>query len=70
MEGWRTPKLFDGLNYESKGEDIERRSWGAFPGSQHFGGKKGVLELWNGTRKIDKHFNHSHMPAQTKPQVG
>ncbi len=31
---WRTPKLFDGLNYESKGEYNKRRmSWGAFFGS-------------------------------------
>ncbi len=37
---WRTPKLLDGLNYESKGEDNrKRRSWGVFPGSQHFGGR-------------------------------
>jgi hypothetical protein len=28
-----TPKLLDGLNYESKGEDSERRSWGMLPGS-------------------------------------
>ncbi len=37
---WRTPKLLDGLNFESKGEDNERRkSWGALLGSQHFGGR-------------------------------
>jgi hypothetical protein len=37
---WCTPKFFDGLNCESKGEDNERkRSWGAFLGSQHFGGR-------------------------------
>jgi hypothetical protein len=30
---WRTPKLFDGFNYESKGEENEmKRSWGAVPG--------------------------------------
>jgi hypothetical protein len=29
-----------------------------------------MLELRNGTRKIDKQFNHSHKPAQTKQQVG
>ncbi len=34
------PKLLDGLNIEPKGEDIKRkRNWGAFLGSQHFGGK-------------------------------
>jgi hypothetical protein len=38
---WRTPKLFDGLNCESKGEDNGRRtSWGALPGSQHFEGRR------------------------------
>jgi hypothetical protein len=35
---WRTPKLLDGLDCESKGENIGmRRSWGALLGSQHFG---------------------------------
>jgi hypothetical protein len=34
------PKLFDGLNYESKGENNGRRSWGTLFGSQHFEGKK------------------------------
>jgi hypothetical protein len=33
-DGWRTPKLLDGFNYKSKGEDNERRkSWGALLGS-------------------------------------
>ncbi len=35
------PKLLDGLNCESKGEDNGRRkSWGALPGSQHFRGRR------------------------------
>jgi hypothetical protein len=39
---WRTPKLFDGFNCESKGEDNKRkRCWG-------------VLEFRDGTRKINK----------------
>jgi hypothetical protein len=29
-----------------------------------------MLKLQDGIRKIDKHFNHSHGPAQTKQQVG
>jgi hypothetical protein len=29
----RTPKLFDGFNYKSKGEDNERKNWGALLGS-------------------------------------
>jgi hypothetical protein len=37
---WRTPKLLDGFNYKSKGEDNgRRRNWGALPGSQHFAGR-------------------------------
>jgi hypothetical protein len=37
---WCTPKLFDGFNYESRGEDNERRmSWGILPGLQHFEGR-------------------------------
>jgi hypothetical protein len=34
-----------------------------------FRGYMGVLELRNGIRKIGKHFNHSHRPAQIKQQV-
>jgi len=31
---WPTPKLFDGLNCESKGEDSgKRKSWGVLLGS-------------------------------------
>jgi hypothetical protein len=33
-------------------------------------GYKGVLELQDGTRKIDKHFTYSHKLTQTKQQVG
>jgi len=29
-----------------------------------------MLKLQGGIRKIDKLFNHSHEPAQTKQQVG
>ncbi len=38
-----------------------RKNWGTFLSSQHFGGR-GVLELQDGTRKIDKQFNYSHKP--------
>jgi hypothetical protein len=38
---WRTPKLHDGFNCESKGENKGRkRSSGVLPGSQHFGGRR------------------------------
>jgi hypothetical protein len=34
MGQWRTRKLFDGLNYGSKGENNERRrNWGLLPDS-------------------------------------
>ncbi len=33
-------------------------------------GQRGVLELQDGMRKINKQFNYSHGPAQTKQQVG
>ncbi len=29
-----------------------------------------MSELWDGTRKINKQFNYSHEPTQTKQQVG
>jgi hypothetical protein len=42
---WHTPKLFNGLNYKSKGEDNGRkRSWSALPNLQHFKGKRAC---WN-----------------------
>jgi hypothetical protein len=33
-------------------------------------GVKGMLELRDGTKKINKQFNYSHRPVQTKQQVG
>jgi len=45
---WHTSKLLIRLKCESEGENIgRRRSWDEFPNSQHFGGKRGVLELWD-----------------------
>jgi hypothetical protein len=32
--------------------------------------QRGVLELQDGTKKINKHFTYSHEPTQTKQQVG
>jgi hypothetical protein len=67
---WRTPKLLDGLNCESKNEGNERkRSLGMLPNSQPFG-IKGRAKFPNGTRKINKQFTYSHRLAQTKQQVG
>ncbi len=51
---WRTPELFDGLNFESKVEDNMRRSWDVFPSSQHFGGRGACWSFGIETKKIDK----------------
>jgi hypothetical protein len=48
----RTPKFLDGLNYESKGEDIgRRRNCGVLPGSQHFGGRRAC---WSSEMRLGK----------------
>jgi hypothetical protein len=65
------PKLLDGFNRESKGENNKRRgSWGTLLGSHHFGGKKACWNSKMGTRMSDKQINYSHGPTQTKQQVG
>jgi hypothetical protein len=68
---WCTLKLLDRLNYKSKGENNGRiRSWGIFPGSQHFGGRGACWRHEMGTKTNDKWVNYSHGPTQTKQQVG
>jgi hypothetical protein len=42
---------------ESEGENNKRRNWGMLLNLQHFGCKRGVLELLDGTRKSDKWVN-------------
>ncbi len=49
----------------SKGEGVGRVPWFVA-----LWGYRGVLELLDGTRKIDKHFTYSHGFVQTKQQVG
>jgi hypothetical protein len=50
---WRTPKLFNGLNYEPKGENSgRRRNWGAFLGSPHFGGRKACWSFGMGLGRL------------------
>jgi hypothetical protein len=44
----RTPKLLEKLKCEYENENSGRRSWGMFLDSQHFKGKKGVLEVQDG----------------------
>jgi hypothetical protein len=64
---WHTPKLFGRFNCESKCENNERiRSWGTFPSSQHFGGRRACWSSGMGIRKNDKQVNYSHRLAQTK----
>jgi hypothetical protein len=44
-----------------KGENNEKtRSWGTFPGSQHFAGEKVCWSSGMGPRKSDKKVNFSH----------
>jgi hypothetical protein len=64
---WHTPRLLDGLNYESKGENNERkRSWGVLFSSQHFGGRGVCWSFEIGTGKSDKQVNYSRGSIQTK----
>jgi hypothetical protein len=57
-------------HYKSKGENSGRkRNRGMFLGSQDFKGRKVCWSSKMGTRKIDKQFNYSHEPTQTKQQV-
>jgi hypothetical protein len=51
------------------GEDNTRKNYSAFTGSQHFEGKKSMLEFGIRIKKIDKQLNYSHKPTQTKQQV-
>jgi len=61
------PKLLDGFNCESKGENIgRRRSWGASLGSEYFGGRRARWSFGMGTKKIEKQVNYSYGPSQTK----
>jgi len=72
MVRWKVthPKILDGLNYESKSEDNrKKRGWGALFGTQHFEGRGAFWSSGIKTRKIEKQFNYSHKPAQTKQQV-
>jgi hypothetical protein len=47
------PKLLDGFNYESKGEDNRRRrSYVVLPGLQHFQGKRACWSSKMGTRNV------------------
>jgi hypothetical protein len=46
---WRTPKLLERFKCESEGENSGRKgSWDTLLNLQHFEGKRGMLELWDG----------------------
>jgi len=54
---WRTPKLLDGFNCDSKSEDNRRKwSWGELPSLKHFRGR-GVC--WNSRMELGKMTSNS-----------
>jgi hypothetical protein len=62
---WCTPKLFDGFNCESKGDDNKRRkTLGALLDSQHFENKGACWSSGMGIRKIDKQINYLHISTK------
>jgi hypothetical protein len=65
-----TPTLFERFKCESKSENNEKMSWGAFPSLQRFGGRGVCWSSMMGIRMNDKWVNYSHRPTQTKQQVG
>jgi hypothetical protein len=64
------PKLFDGLNYESKVKTTKGEEVGARSLARNTLGVEGHTRALGGTRKSDKQFNYSRRHAQTKQQVG
>jgi hypothetical protein len=66
----KQPKLLDGFNFKSKGDNNERKmNCNTLPGWQHFG-VKGMLRFQDGTKTSNMWVNYSHEYAQTKQQVG
>jgi hypothetical protein len=65
------PKFLDTLKCEFEVKTLKEQGIGdTLPGSQHFGGRKGMLELRDGTRKSDKHLI-THMDMhKSKQQFG
>jgi hypothetical protein len=53
---WHAPKLFERLKCEYEVKTTEEQGVEACSLVRNTLGVKGVLELWNGTRKIDKHL--------------
>jgi hypothetical protein len=53
-----------------KVKTMKRKGVGVHFLAYNISGVEGVLELYDGTRKIDKQFNYSHRHAQTKQEVG
>jgi len=71
---WFTPDALPSSLMDSivspKLKTIEGEGIGARSLVRNTSGVEGVLELWDGTKKIDKQINYSHELAQTKQQVG
>jgi len=54
---WPTPKLFDGFNCESKGENSgKKKSWGVLPGSYHFNNRRAC---WSSEMRLGKLTSNS-----------
>jgi hypothetical protein len=52
------PELLDKFNYESKCENNERIwSWGTFPNSQQFGGRRACWNFGMGIKMSNKWVN-------------
>ncbi len=45
---WHTPKLFERFKCEFKNENNRKKNWGTLFSLQHFGGKRGMLDLQDG----------------------
>jgi hypothetical protein len=61
--------LMDSMQVQ-KWRHWKEKELGAFPDSQHFGGRRACWSSRMGIRKINKQLNHSHGPTQTKQRLG
>jgi len=52
---WHVPKLLNGFKCEFKLKTIEEQGVGARSLTRNILGQRGMLELWDGIRKSDKH---------------
>ncbi len=64
------PSSLINSNVSPRCKQQKMRNWGMFLGSHHFGSRGECWRCEIGTRKSDKQINYSHVPVQTKQQVG